>query len=563
MSATKTVTQTVTEVLERMEQHGPPAPTLVEVRRNAGLSALVGGSASLIALGYLSRVVAGGSVLDWLLLLVLGVIGVANLAALIDARTPLLVADDQGIRIRLGRSWTGLPWGALDRVEVRERHGLRDGRLVPEPRYAHRVLEDLDGSGRRAVWLAAALHGAPLAVPLNLATRVSGAGEDLLATLQGLAGDRTAVAHTFLPVIEDDAPDDEPWTDVPDAVVDPVDDEAPARRRIPDPRPVLAHLISMLADRLPTRGADEESELVASQTPSPLRETAPAKRAEVRREVEVPLEPLEAADPVMEEGPAWIDLPHEEPQPGRPLVIDEFAVEPADDPVIGPEFVRARQRLGLSVDEVADRTRIRPHVIESIEVDDFAACGGDFYARGHLRTLARVLVVDAAPLLASYDERYADAPIDPRRVFEAELAGSGLRATRGGPTWSVLVAAVMALVLAWSVARLAMEGPTAFHQRAVLSGSGGPNHSSRPATPPVPVVLTAAHGGARVIVRNGVGRVVFTGNLAFGQSRTFKVSPPARIQSTDGALRITVDGQDRGKLGRAGRPASGTFVPSH
>ena len=54
-------------------------------------------------------------------------------------------------------------------------------------------------------------------------------------------------------------------------------------------------------------------------------------------------------------------------------------------------FAAARTRVGLTVDELAERTRIRPHVIESIEVDDFAPCGGDFYARGHLRTLARVL----------------------------------------------------------------------------------------------------------------------------------------------------------------------------
>ena len=89
-------------------------------------------------------------------------------------------------------------------------------------------------------------------------------------------------------------------------------------------------------------------------------------------------------------------------------------------------------------------------MIESIEVDDFEPCGGDFYARGHLRTLARVLGIDVTPLLASYDERYAHAPINPRRVFEAELAtgaNGSIRSTRGGPNWSVLVAVVMALVL--------------------------------------------------------------------------------------------------------------------
>ena len=104
-------------------------------------------------------------------------------------------------------------------------------------------------------------------------------------------------------------------------------------------------------------------------------------------------------------------------------------------------------------------------------------CGGDFYARGHLRTLARVLGVDVAPLLTSYDERYADAPINPRRVFEAELATGAhgsIRGTRGGPNWSVLIAAVMALVLAWSIARLIMDSPVELRGAApILNGSAG------------------------------------------------------------------------------------------
>jgi hypothetical protein len=168
-----------------------------------------------------------------------------------------------------------------------------------------------------------------------------------------------------------------------------------------------------------------------------------------------------------------------------------------------------------------------------------------------------------APLLEIYDDRYADAPIDPRRVFEAELAGAGsIRATRGGPNWSVLVAAVMALILCWSVARLVMGGPDHVADRAVLSGSGGPNHTSPPpaAAKPVPVVVTAAGGGARVVVRSGTGAVVFSGELALGQQHRLQVSPPVRIQSTDGAVRVRVAGQNRGHMGPAGSPASASYV---
>ena len=81
------------------------------------------------------------------------------------------------------------------------------------------------------------------------------------------------------------------------------------------------------------------------------------------------------------------------------VLIDDLADVPIVDPVIGPQLRAARERLRLSIDQLAERTRIRPHVIEALEIDDFVPCGGDFYARGHLRTLARVLGLDAAPLL--------------------------------------------------------------------------------------------------------------------------------------------------------------------
>ena len=117
-------------------------------------------------------------------------------------------------------------------------------------------------------------------------------------------------------------------------------------------------------------------------------------------------------------------------------------------------------------------------MIESIEVDDFAPCGGDFYARGHLRTLARVLGSTPDRCSRRTTSATPPHPIDPRRVFEAELAtgvDGSIRGTRGGPNWSVLVAAVMALVLVWSVARLLMDSPVdaAAARRRSLNGSAG------------------------------------------------------------------------------------------
>jgi len=297
---------------------------------------------------------------------------------------------------------------------------------------------------------------------------------------------------------------------------------------------------------------------VASPTPSALREPTVSIRAEISRDRAVD----HAADHEPEPTVAIENtgmIRHE-----ATVLIDDLADVPIVDPVIGPQLKAARERLRLSIEQLAERTRIRPHVIEALEIDDFLPCGGDFYARGHLRTLARVLGLDAAPLLETYTSRYADVPVDPRRVFEAELAtgrSGPLRGTRGGPNWSVLVAAVMAFVLIWSVARLVMDGSPAGPVASpnLSNGSAGLTSGGELA-PPVEVRLTAAGGGAHVVVRDGSGRVLFKDSIAFGATQTLKVSPPVRVQSTDGSLEVTVDGQEHGAMGETGQPAQDVFT---
>ncbi|WP_243059747.1 helix-turn-helix domain-containing protein [Nocardioides sp. SR21] len=525
----------------------------VEIRTDARLAAAVGGVASIVSIAYLARAIGDGGWLEWALVLVTGAIAAAHLQSLVDARVPLLVVDEHGVRLRSGRTWHGLPWREIECVEHEPRHGLlRDGRVTLVP-----VDEDAEVRSVR----------------LSLATRVVGADGDLTAALEDLAGEPGRVVEIVAE--HDEAADeyadeydehheheDQSWEQEQDG-------DASEHPVLHDPRPTLARGIGFLADRLTLRHrADEpvlESEhdepeptqalpIVASATPLPLREPVTGTRAEVRFDG--------AAAYALDHADAEAEIRPELPEASelRWSADEDLLVQPVADPVIGSELAAARVRLNLTVDQLAERTRIRPHVIESIEADDFAPCGGDFYARGHLRTLARVVGVDAAPLLASYDELYADAPIDARRVFEAELATHAdgpIRGTRGGPNWSVLVAAVMAVVLAWSIARLIMDSPIQLDERPVLNGS-----PSSPAKlgPPVPVLLDASTGGAHVVVHDGTGQVVFNGDLAYGDTRTIKATPPVQVQSSDGSLGVTIDGKDQGPLGTEGQPASNTFA---
>lgn len=571
----------------------------IRIDRNGRLAAVVGVLAGVLAVAFLVR---GHGALDVVLGLVLLAIAAYQIWSARDARTPLLVADEHGVRVRLGRVWQGIPWAQLDEVEHQPRRSWwREGRLVLLPADEDAQLASLPAGGRRHAALAQRLYGAPFALPLGLATTVVGGSRDLSSRLADLAGGATMIVEID-PSVDDteardaevqDAEGLEPDGANSDAAVDATAD-APADAPAGAPSDVTG-----LSDQRHGQPDDLEDTAerprAATPTPAPLREPIAAIRAEVRRDLTdrprdfttmganaLKLDTAETEDgdgaalPEADElrRPAFADLPLDASEgvtpiarpgePVEPLVVDDLGPTPAENPVIGPELAAARTRIGLTVDQLAERTRIRPHVIEAIEVDDFAPCGGDFYARGHLRTLARVLGMDAAPLLAQYDATYADAPIDPRRVFASELAtgaGGPIRRTRGGPNWSVLVAAVMAIVLAWSIARLVMDGSSTTPPPApsLGSGSAGTSNPYGKLAPAVPVTITAAGGGTEVVVRDAGGDVVFSGTLAFGQSKTLRAAPPVRIQSSDGSATVSVDGRKATPVGETGTAAQRTY----
>lgn len=606
---------------EPTETAGHPLPAAgrpVEVRRNVGLAAGVGGFAALMTVAFAARAFTGGTTLDWLAFGVLALVTGIHLASLSDSRAPLLVADEHGVRVRQGAQWRGVAWEDVDCMEHLPRHGLlRDGHLL------------VDGYDDQQ-----------LVVPLTLATRLVGASAVSLSdVLADLADGRADVVEVVPGGVEDDAPvrtvpslsdlygdeagsqgerrgiaarvaagltgrDDHAADDLDDLddLDDPDDPEHtdgagelvlpaepgdadldadrdefeahPAEADVDRLRSRMAWIRRSSADQIADGSAEDDTEatdeIVLSDVDAmdatdtgeiePVDEVEPGRATVLSARVEMPASerprvsaPIDALDPL---------APVEPAEESVTVVLDELALVPAPDPIIGPEIQAARDRLRLTIDQVSERTRIRPHVIESIEVDDFAPCGGDFYARGHLRTIARVLGIDAAPLVAAYDENYAHAPVDPRRVFESELAtgtGGAIRSTRGGRNWSVMIAAVMGAVLVWSVARLVMGGPAPVGEEPVLNQSGGITEMSTKGTP-VKLRLTAAGGGATLNVRDADGKIVFEGNLAFGQSSELKVVAPIRIYSTDGSVTYSVGGGEAKALGETGVEVTKTVI---
>ncbi|MCX5526932.1 DUF4115 domain-containing protein [Streptomyces bobili] len=237
-------------------------------------------------------------------------------------------------------------------------------------------------------------------------------------------------------------------------------------------------------------------------------------------------------------------------------------VSEAAHPSIGRALQQARIAAGLTVDDVSTATRVRIAIVHAIEADDFAPCGGDVYARGHIRTLARAVHLDPAQLMEQYDAAHGGrpAPTPAAPMFEAER----IRPERRGPNWTAaMVAAIVAVV--------GFVGFTAFKgdDGTADVADGTTPSTSAPATPTpktekpvdekpepsdsaiaaapqdkVTVQVTATDGKSWIFAKDHNGRMLFDGLLKQGESQTFQDSEKINLVLGDaGAVELHVNGK--------------------
>jgi hypothetical protein len=145
---------------------------------------------------------------------------------------------------------------------------------------------------------------------------------------------------------------------------------------------------------------------------------------------------------------------------------------------IGEALVAARNRAGLTVSDVSATTRIREVIIRGIERDDFSACGGDFYARGHIRAIATAVGTDPRPLIEEYDSTRRIEEIAAASVF-APATPIKLHEGRG-INWTAVLSVLVVAALGFA-GYLFLSGPG--HQ--AKDGGHGPalsHHHSPSAT---------------------------------------------------------------------------------
>ena len=240
---------------------------------------------------------------------------------------------------------------------------------------------------------------------------------------------------------------------------------------------------------------------------------------------------------------------------------------------IGEVLATARREAGMTIMQVSQRTRIRETIVRGIEQDDFSGCGADFYARGHIRAIARTVGVDPEPLVREYDSSHG-APQAGTAGHGAPHAGPAAGASQPGPvrsrerrrlSWSVALVVVLAAVAAVVIYRLVASGPARGaaagarrpHVTAPRAARAHPAAKKTPAPPAAPsgapdltISLTAVREPCWVDLTTSSGATIFQSIVYPGTSKTWKQRRAVTLEiGNPAAITLTVNGKIRRGLG--------------
>lgn len=238
---------------------------------------------------------------------------------------------------------------------------------------------------------------------------------------------------------------------------------------------------------------------------------------------------------------------------------------------LGEVLRSAREQAGLSLDQLSSQTSIRSGLLQEMESDRFTGCGGDTYARGHLRTIAAKLRIDSKSLIEIYNEEHSS---EHQAIQDALIENNVIKIPRETKniSWKSLSFVAVAIIFIVGLAQIVITNskpvtvpvvqksmtptppPTPTSQMASPSESAAP----RP-TQGLTLVISATRGNSNVdIVSEGVH--LYKGPLFQGDVRTFQGKSSISIYlGNAGDLDLNLNGQPLAPLGDRNQEVRKTF----
>lgn len=240
---------------------------------------------------------------------------------------------------------------------------------------------------------------------------------------------------------------------------------------------------------------------------------------------------------------------------------------------LGSLIAKARKDAGLSLEDLAAKTNIRMSVLSEIEKDNFSQCGGETYARGHVRNIASILKADQKEFIRLYEEEQGG---ETRSIKDLLIENSVMRlpAEARKVSWKVLVIISVASLFVVGIAQVVISNintndvlsanPTASaspSETAAQSPSAEPSTQSTFSTGSgVEVIIEAVRAKSWLFVSDAAGRILFSGQVSRGAVKTFSSDSQLNLKvGNAGGVDLKVNGKKVQALGVDGEVVSVSY----
>ena len=245
---------------------------------------------------------------------------------------------------------------------------------------------------------------------------------------------------------------------------------------------------------------------------------------------------------------------------------------------LGSVISASRNAASMTIDQLADATSVRPGLLREMENDNFVNCGGETYARGHLRNIAVALKVNPETFLSLYVEEQS---VEHRKIRDLLTETNVMKPPkeRKSISWKSLAAISLACIVIAGVAQIVISNsktvtverlsvkPTPSvspSESAASVESASPSANTEPAevamTGAIVVEISASRGKSWIFANDSTGKTLFSGQLRSGSTRTIASDAIINLRvGNAGALDLTVNGKKIDSIGADGEVVNLSF----
>ncbi len=240
---------------------------------------------------------------------------------------------------------------------------------------------------------------------------------------------------------------------------------------------------------------------------------------------------------------------------------------------LGQVIRDARIAAHLSIEQLSDITSVRIGLLTEMEENNFSHCGGDTYARGHLRNIANKVGVDPNVFIKLYNEEHS---LENRAIGDLLVENNvmSVPVEKKSISWKVPAAISLSVLFLFGVVQIVMSNQSSDSQ-PVVAASATPTAEApvapSPTATPAPTATVAASDGRVTLTLSAVrgnsyidvivdGTRVIKGSLFQGDTKNFEGSRAISVYlSNPAGLDVTHDGELLPPLGGQNEEVRRTF----